>query len=119
MKRLIGLFAAPLLLAGLLDAPHPPGWIELEGGRLLEAGLADPPADARRVAAGDLVFAAHLEELDVAEVPGAGLVQAGFEGVEHSAQLEGAQGGLELMAAGHEATPWSPSMAKRRAGPCR
>jgi site-specific DNA recombinase len=45
----------------------------LEGGLLLEAGLAQPPGHGHGLAAGDLVFAQDLEELDVAEFPGAGL----------------------------------------------
>ena len=89
----------------------------LDGGGLFEAGLADPADERGGVAAGDLVLAEHLEELEVAELPGAGLGEAGFEGVEHPGELQGAQRRLELVAAGHDAT--SPSMANRRAGPWR
>ena len=44
-----------------------------------------------RVASGELVFAEHLEELDVAELTGGGLGQAGVDGLEHAAELEGTQ----------------------------
>ena len=57
-----------------------------------EPGAAQPPVDGHGVAAGDLVFAEDLEELDVAEFPGAGLGQPGVDGVEHAGQLQGPQG---------------------------
>ena len=40
------------------------------------------------VAAGGLVLAQHLEELDVAELPAVGLAEPGLEGVEHPEQLQ-------------------------------
>jgi hypothetical protein len=40
------------------------------------------------VAAGDLVLAEHLEELEVAEFPVAGLGEAGIEGVEHAGEFQ-------------------------------
>ena len=55
----------------------------LDGGGLFEAGLTDPAEQRRCVAAGDLVFAEHLEELEMSELAGARLVEPGFEGVEH------------------------------------
>lgn len=86
----------------------------LQGGRLLEFGAADPLAQGVAVAAADLVLAQDLEELQVAQLPGAGLGQPGFQGVEHAAEREGAQGRLELVGPGHPATPlrswsWSAS----------
>ena len=60
------------------------GEVELfEGGGVFEAGLADPAGERCGVAPVDLVFAEHLEELEVAELTGGGLSEAGFEGVEH------------------------------------
>ena len=58
---------------------------------LLEAGAADASGQGGGLAAGDLVLAEHLQELEVAECAGAGLGQAGVEGVEHAGQLQGAQ----------------------------
>ena len=55
---------------------------------LLEAGAAEPAGEGGGVAAGDLVLAQDLEELEVAELPGAGLGEAGVEGVEHPGQLQ-------------------------------
>ncbi len=43
------------------------------------------------LAAGDLVVAQYLEEVQVAELLGAGLGQAGVEGIEHPGQLQGAK----------------------------
>ena len=45
----------------------------LEGAGLLEAGAPYSPGQGRGLAAGDLVFAEHLEELQVPEFPVAGL----------------------------------------------
>jgi len=45
----------------------------LQSEGLLEAGAAGAPADGGGVAAGDLVVAQHLEELQVSEFTGAGL----------------------------------------------
>ncbi len=55
-----------------------------EGGLGLEPGAADPPGQGHGLAAGDLVLAQDLEEVQVAEFPGAGLRQAGVEGAEHA-----------------------------------
>ena len=62
----------------------------LQRGGLLEAGGADPADDGGRLSAGDLVVAERLEELEVTEVPGSGLSEAGVEGVQHARQLQGA-----------------------------
>ena len=77
----------------------------LERGGVFEAGLADPAGERGGVAPGDLVLAEHLEELEVAELTGGGLGEAGFEGVEHPGQLQGAQRRLQLVAAGHRRPP--------------
>jgi hypothetical protein len=50
---------------------------------LFESGLSDPAGDRGGVASGDLVFAEHLEELEVPELPGLGLTQSGVQCVEH------------------------------------
>ena len=65
----------------------------LEGGLGLEPGAADPPGQGHGLAAGDLVLAQDLEEVQVAEFPGAGLGEAGVEGGEHAGQLQVAQRG--------------------------
>ena len=52
------------------------------------------------LAAGDLVLAQDLEEVQVAEFPGAGLGEAGVEGGEHAGQLQLAQRGRERAAVG-------------------
>ena len=61
----------------------------LDGVGLFEAGLTHSSDDRRRVAAGDLVFAEHLEELDVSEFTGACLDESGFERVEHPGEFQG------------------------------
>jgi hypothetical protein len=48
----------------------------LEGAVLFEAGAADSACQGGGVAAGDFVFAEHLQEFQVAEFPVAGLGQA-------------------------------------------
>ena len=63
----------------------------LEGRLFLEAGAADPPGQGGGFAAGDLVFAEHLQEVEVPEGAVAGLGQPGIEGVEHAGEFEGAQ----------------------------
>jgi len=59
-----------------------------QGGLLLEPGPAEPAGDGHGAAAGDLVFAQDLQEVDVAEVPGAGLGEAGVDGGEHPGELQ-------------------------------
>jgi hypothetical protein len=59
----------------------------LEGGFGLEPGGADPPAQGHGPAARDLVLAEDLEEVQVAELSGAGLGEAGVEDGEHPGQL--------------------------------
>ncbi len=54
-----------------------------------EAGSADAPGQGGGFAAGDLVFAEHLQEVQVPEVAVAGLGQPGIEGVEHAGEFEG------------------------------
>jgi len=56
---------------------------------LFEAGAAYSPGQSGGVATGDLIFAEHLQKLEVAEFPVAGLGQAGIEGVEHAGEFEG------------------------------
>ena len=59
-------------------------------------------------AAGDLVVAEHLQELDVPESSGAGLRQPGFQGVDHPGQLQGAQRLLQCGVDDHAENPlWS------------
>ena len=57
----------------------------------LEAGSADAAGQGGGFAAGDLVFAEHLQEIEVPEGAVAGLGQSGVEGVEHAGEFEGAQ----------------------------
>ena len=85
-----------------------------QGGLGLELGAADAAGDGLGVAAGDLVVAEHLQELDVAEFPGAGLGQAGFEGLEHPGQLQRAQRLVQGGFDDHADTPCS-AMAVRSA----
>src|SRR3954452_13239735 len=88
----------------------------LQRGGVFEAGGAEASIEGGGVAAGDLVFAQALEELEVAELAGVGLGQASVEVVEHPGQVEGAEAVVELMGAGHDAAPLAPN---RRAGPWR
>ena len=60
----------------------------LEGGLGLEPGAADPAGQGHGLAAGDLVLAEDLQEVQVAEFPGVGLGEAGVEGGEHPGQLQ-------------------------------
>ena len=78
----------------------------LEGGLGLEPGAADPPGQGHGLAAGDLVLAEDLEEVQVAEFPGAGLGEAGVQGGEHAGQLQLAQRGGERAAVG-DGDGWS------------
>ena len=52
-------------------------------------GAVDSAGQGGGVAAGDFVFAEHLQEFQVSEFPVAGLGQAGVEGVEHAGEFEG------------------------------
>ena len=52
------------------------------------------------LAAGDLVLAEDLEEVQVAELAGVGLGEAGVEGGEHPGQLQFPQRGRERAAVG-------------------
>jgi hypothetical protein len=85
----------------------------LQGGLGLEAGAADAALQGHGLAAGDLVLAQDLEEVQVAEFPGAGLGEAGVEGGEHAGQLEAAQRGRERAAVGdrdgggHDGAPFA------------
>ncbi len=118
-----------------------------EGDLLVEPGLAEPSGDGGGLAAGDLVFAQDLEELDVAEFAGAGLGEPGLEGVQHPGQPQDAQGLVERAGldrgdhgrrggrgrgeGGHDALPSAPALigttfpaangpaANRASGPCR
>ena len=58
---------------------------------LVEPGPAQPPGHGHGVAAGDLVVAEDLQELQVAQFAGPGLGQPGVEGVQHAGQLQRAQ----------------------------
>jgi hypothetical protein len=58
---------------------------------ILHRAGTEPTVDGHAGAAGDLVFAQDLEEVDVAEFPGAGLGQPALDGLQHAGQLEGAQ----------------------------
>jgi len=78
---------------------RPPGLPTCPGNRL-EAGAADTAGQGHGLAAGDLVLAEDLEEVQVAEFPGSGLGQAGVQGGEHAGQLEVAQRGCERAAVG-------------------
>src|ERR1017187_8545783 len=72
----------------------------LEGGGGLEPCAADPPVQGHAVAAGDLVLAQDLEEVQVAEVPGVRLGEAGVERAQHAGQLQGPERGCEGAAVG-------------------
>jgi hypothetical protein len=48
----------------------------------------DPPLQGHGLAAGDLVLAQDLEEVQVAEFPGVRLGQAGVEGAQHAGQFQ-------------------------------
>jgi hypothetical protein len=58
-----------------------------EGGGGLEAGAAQAAVHTLGLAAGDLVIAQDLEELEVSEVAVVGLGQAGVEGFEHAGEF--------------------------------
>ncbi len=56
----------------------------LEGDLLFEVGPADAAGDRLGLAASDLVVTEHLQKLDMPEVPGAGLGEAGFQNLQHA-----------------------------------
>lgn len=58
---------------------------------LLEAGSADASGQGGGFSAGDLVFAEHLQEVQMSQSAVAGLCQPGVEGVEHAGEFQGAQ----------------------------
>ena len=67
------------------------GGLEVEafhGGLFFEPGPAQPLGQRDARAAGDLVFAQDLQEVQVAEVPGVGLGQPGVEGGQHAGQFQ-------------------------------
>jgi hypothetical protein len=78
----------------------------LHGGLLLEAGAAEAALHGHGLAAGEFVVAQDLEELQVAELAGAGLGKAGVQGVEHAGKLQGAEA---LVEGGADDGHWSPS----------
>ena len=61
---------------------------------------ADPAVQGGGFPAGDLVLAQDLQEVQVAEFPGAGLGEAGVEGVQHAGQFQVAQRGGQRAAVG-------------------
>jgi hypothetical protein len=63
----------------------------LEGVVLLEVGAAQSTLHGRGLAAGDLVLAEHLKELQVAEFARVGLGEPGVESLQHAGQLQLAQ----------------------------
>ena len=82
-----------------------------EGGLGLEAGAADPAGQRHGLAAGDLVLAQDLQEVQVAEFPGVRLGEAGVEGVQHAGQFQVPQRGGQRAAVGdgdggHDAASW-------------
>src|ERR1022692_4184811 len=86
----------------------------------LEPGPAQATGDGHGAAAGDLVFAQDLEEVDVAEVPGAGLGEAGVDGGEHPRELQRAQclvQGAGLDRGGHDGVLCFSVMAGLVSGP--
>ena len=72
----------------------------LQGGLAFEPGGPDPAVQGRGLAAGDLVLAEDLEEVEVPEVAGVSLGEAGVEGGEHPRQLQFPQRGRERAAVG-------------------
>ena len=86
-----------------------------EGVGLFEAGTADPTSQGGGVAAGDLVFAEHLQEFQVSEFPVVGLGQPGIEGVEHPGEFEGLQCGAQAgIVNGHDNAPVVDVVAAER-----
>src|SRR5690606_12141202 len=77
------------------------------------------PADAFREGLGltpaDLVLEQHLEELEVAEVAAACLLETRLERGQHTGELQGLELRFKLMGLHRHASRW----AKRASGPCR
>ncbi len=71
-----------------------------ERGLGLEPRAADPALQRHALAAGDLVLAQDLQEVQVAEFAGVGLGEAGVEGAEHAGQFQFAQRGGQGAAVG-------------------
>src|SRR5579875_3492496 len=71
-----------------------------QGGLLFEPSAADALGQRHAVAAGDLVLTQHLEELQVAQFPGAGVGEAGIEGGQHPWQFQCPQRRGEPVAVG-------------------
>ena len=71
-----------------------------EGRLVLEPGGADPAGQGHGLAAGDLVLAQDLQEVQVAEFPGGGLGEPGVEGGEHAGQFQLPQRGGQRGAVG-------------------
>jgi hypothetical protein len=62
-----------------------------KGDLFFELCPAQPPGHADLLAAGDLILAKDPQELQVPELPGAGLAEPDVESVEHPGQLQRAQ----------------------------
>ena len=74
---------------------------------LFEAGAPDASGQGGGLAAGDLVFAEHLQEFQVPEFPVASLSQAGIEGVEHAGEFERLECGPQAgIVNGHGSRPF-------------
>jgi hypothetical protein len=58
-------------------------------------GAAQSPGHGHVLAAGDLVLAEDLQEVQVPEFAGLGLGEAGVEGFQHAGQLQRAQAGVQ------------------------
>jgi len=86
----------------------------LEGDLALEARPADALRERLGLAPADLVLKQHLEELEVAELAAAGLLEARLERGQHAGELQGLELALKLMAFHGQTSRW----AKRLSGPC-
>ncbi|MFE9122858.1 hypothetical protein [Streptomyces sp. NPDC007172] len=61
----------------------------LKGDLLLELRPLQAPLEGDGLAAGDLVLAEDLQEVEVAEFAAVGLGEAGVEGLQHAGQSQG------------------------------
>ena len=91
------------------------------GGSCLEAGAAEPAVQGHGRAAGDLVLAQDLQEVQVAQFAGVGLGQAGVQRAEHAGQFQVAQPGGQRAAVsdgrgGHDVASLSGGRVHRVAG---